>query len=211
MDNPARTAILRRMSTDIRFDSDILVIGGGLNGSCMALAAAQSGLSVTVIDAQKPGIHADPAFDGRSYALALTSQRMLAALGLWDALAPDAQPMLEVKVTDGRVGDGAAFLGLSFDAAEITDGPLGYMIEDRHLRRHLLSALAAVPGLSHRTDETVVAQATKAGLASVTLTSGEVLRARLLVGADGKQSGTATRAGIRRTGWTYRQSALVCA
>ncbi|SNR32606.1 UbiH/UbiF/VisC/COQ6 family ubiquinone biosynthesis hydroxylase [Puniceibacterium sediminis] len=211
MDNPARTTILRLMTTDTTYDSDILVIGGGLNGSCMALAAAQGGLTVTVIDTLSGETRADPAFDGRSYALAVTSQRMLAALNLWQGLADHAQPMQQIKVTDGRVGDSAAFLGLSFDAAEMADGPMGYMVEDRHLRAALLDALAATPGITHRTSATVVAQSTDTTGACVTLSTGETLRARLLIGADGRQSGTATRAGIRRTGWTYRQSALVCA
>ncbi|MGY9048074.1 MAG: UbiH/UbiF/VisC/COQ6 family ubiquinone biosynthesis hydroxylase [Rhodobacterales bacterium] len=211
MDNPARTAILQGMSTDMTYHSDILVIGGGLNGACMALAAAQTGLSVTVIDTLAGGVQSDPAFDGRSYALALTSQRMLAALGLWTALEHHAQPMLQIKVSDSRVGDSAAFLGLSFDAAEMGDGPMGYMVEDRHLRASLLSALTETDGITHRTGATVVAQNADATGASVTLSDGEILRARLLIGADGRQSGTATRAGIRRTGWTYRQNALVCA
>ncbi len=211
MDNPARTPILRRMNTDMTPQSDILIIGGGLNGSCMALAAAQSGLSVTIIDSHAPETHADPGFDGRSYALALTSQRMLAALGLWEALEQQAQPMLQIQVTDGRVGDGAAFLGLSFDAAEIADGPMGYMVEDRHLRRVLLGALAETPGITHRTGATVIDQSTDERIAGVTLADGETLTARLIIGADGRQSGTASRAGIRRTGWNYRQSALVCA
>ncbi len=210
MDNPADTAILRRMTTETT-NTDILIIGGGLNGCCMALAAAQAGLAVTLIDAQPTGDMSDPAFDGRSYALALTSQRMLAALGLWDALDRHAQPMLSIKVTDGRVGDGAAFLGLSFDAAEIGDGPMGYMVEDRHLRRVLLAALAQSPAVTHRTGATVIAQDTGAATASVTLADSETHHARLLIGADGRQSGTATRAGIRRTGWSYGQSALVCA
>ena len=193
------------------FDSDILIIGGGLNGGCMALAAAQAGASVTVIDALAGGIQADPAFDGRAYALALSSQRMLTALGIWPALAGHAEPMLQVKVADGRVGDGTAFLGLSFDASEIGDGPVGYMVEDRHLRGTLLAALERAPAVTHLTGETVIAQQADAAAASVTLAGGRTLRARLIIGADGRRSGTATRAGIRRTGWTYDQSALVCA
>jgi 2-octaprenyl-6-methoxyphenol hydroxylase len=56
-----------------------------------------------------------------------------------------------------------------------------------------------------------MAQATDMHGAAVTLADGAVLTARLLVGADGRQSGTAARAGIRRTGWDYGQTAMVCA
>ncbi|KMK65568.1 UbiH/UbiF/VisC/COQ6 family ubiquinone biosynthesis hydroxylase [Puniceibacterium sp. IMCC21224] len=207
MDNPARAAILQRM---IR-DTDIAIVGGGLNGCALALACARLGLRVALIDALPVATRALPAFDGRSYALALGSQRMLAALDLWQALDPNAEPIRRVQVSDGRIGMGTTFLGLDFDAAEIADGPTGYMIEDRHLRLALLDALAATPGIDHRAGETVVAQSTGPDGASLTLASGTTLTAQLIVGADGKGSGTARRAGITRTGWQYRQSALVCA
>lgn len=208
MDNPARTAILRPM-TD--FDSDILIVGGGLNGAALALAVARAGLSATVIDSLPRDTRADPGFDGRSYALALTSRRMLSGLGLWVQLVEHAQPMTEIKVTDGRVGDAHVFWGLHFDSAEIEEGPMGHMVEDRHLRRALLGALDASDQITHLEAETVVAQSTGPLGAEVTLASGRVLRARLIVGADGRQSGTAQRAGIRRMGWGYGQTALVCA
>merc|ERR1712034_17686 len=71
--------------------------------------------------------------------------------------------------------------------------------------------MEANPLVEQRAGETVIAQETGPGGISVTLASGETLRARLLVGADGRRSGTAARAGIRRTGWGYSQTALVCA
>ena len=72
----------------MRYDSDILIAGGGLNGPALALALAQNGLSVTVIDAREAPLRADVGFDGRAYALALGSQRLLSALGLWADLGP---------------------------------------------------------------------------------------------------------------------------
>ena len=65
----------------MEFDTDIAIVGGGLNGPCMALALAQAGLRVTVIDALARKTRNDAGFDGRSYALALTSQRLLAGTG----------------------------------------------------------------------------------------------------------------------------------
>ncbi|WP_417603960.1 UbiH/UbiF/VisC/COQ6 family ubiquinone biosynthesis hydroxylase [Primorskyibacter flagellatus] len=207
MDNPAPPTILADMS-DI---SDLLIVGGGLNGPALALASAQAGLSATVIDAMPVDKATAHDFDGRSYALALASQRMLARLGLWDVLEDDAQPMLEIKVSDGRAGEGAAFLGLHFDHSEIEEGPMGYMVEDRYLRRALMQAMGTTDLIRHLPDTRVTGQQTDAAGVSVTLDSGEVLRGRILIGADGRQSGTALRAGIRRTGWRYGQTALVCA
>lgn len=192
-------------------DSDLIIVGGGLNGPALALAAAQAGLHSIVIDALPLDTRDDPDFDGRSYALAQSSKRMLAALGLWDGLAANAQAMNEIKVSDGRVGDAEVFLGLHFNSAEIEDGPMGYMLEDRYLRRALLAAMEASPLISHHAETTVVAQFCDTQRASVTLADGTELSARLLVGADGRRSGTCARAGIRRTGWDYGQTALVCA
>ncbi|WP_242661778.1 UbiH/UbiF/VisC/COQ6 family ubiquinone biosynthesis hydroxylase [Salipiger thiooxidans] len=192
-------------------DCDILIVGGGLNGPALALAAAKAGLKSIVIDALPADTRSGDDFDGRGYALALASVRMLARLGLWDTLEAHAQPMHEIKVTDGRVGEAQVFLGLHFDSAEIEEGPMGQMVEDRYLRRALLAAMEAEPLVAQRAGETVIAQETTAGGVTVTLASGGTLTARLLVGADGRRSGTATRAGIRRTGWGYGQTALVCA
>ncbi|WP_306113222.1 MULTISPECIES: FAD-dependent monooxygenase [unclassified Roseovarius] len=191
--------------------SDILIVGGGLNGPAMALALAQAGHSVTVIDSLGEKIRKNAAFDGRSYALALASVRLLRAIGIWDRVSENAQPMLEIKVTDGRAGEGPSPFFMHFDHAEIEEGPMGYMLEDRFLRRAFLEAMDETAGITHLSGETVIAQEVKHSGVSVTLASDKTLASRLLIGSDGRGSGTATRAGIRRTGWDYGQTALVCA
>ncbi|MGO4914412.1 UbiH/UbiF/VisC/COQ6 family ubiquinone biosynthesis hydroxylase [Pseudogemmobacter sp. W21_MBD1_M6] len=195
----------------MKHDADILIIGGGLNGSALALALASGGISTCVIDALPLDTRTGDRFDGRSYALALASQRLLSAIGIWNGIADQAQPILEVKVTDGRAGEGPSPFVLHFDHHEIEEGPMGYMMEDRYLRRAFLSAMADSPLITHLSGETVVAQSTDANSATVTLASGKTLSARILVGSDGRRSGTAERAGIKRTGWGYGQTALVCA
>lgn len=192
-------------------DSDILIVGGGLNGPTLALAAAQAGLSSTVIDALPEPVRKNAAFDGRAYALALASVRLLRNLRIWNEVADNSQPMLEIKVSDGRAGQGPSPFFLHFDHAEIEEGPMGHMLEDRFLRRALIDAMQDVPNITQVSNDTVIAQATDATGVTVTLASGKVLHGRLLVGADGRTSGTAARAGIKRTGWGYGQTALVAA
>lgn len=203
MDNPARGAIVATM----RYDHDIAIIGGGLNGPALALALAQTGFRVAVIDRPATG-GAD--FDGRAYALALASVRLLEAVGVWQAVAENAQPMLEIKVTDGRAGQGASPWMLHFDHAEIEEGPMGHMVEDRHLRAAFADAMGRDGRITQIAGE-VTAQTTDVQGATVTLSSGDTLTARLIIGCDGRASGTAGRAGIRRTGWGYGQTAVVCA
>ncbi|KKN28690.1 hypothetical protein LCGC14_0851720 [marine sediment metagenome] len=207
MDNPHNTPISKAMD----FDADIAVVGGGLNGPALALALAQIGLRVTVIDSLPATTRAAENFDGRSYALALTSVRLLQSIGVWDAVQENAQPMLEIKVTDGRAGEGASPFFMHFDHAEIEEGPMGQMVEDRHLRQALSQAVKAKSNITLIDGETVTAQQTDSMGARLALASGKVLRVKLIVGADGRSSGTAQRAGIKRIGWDYGQTALVCA
>ncbi len=193
----------------MRTDFDILIAGGGLNGPALALALADAGLSVAVADARPADARAGDAFDGRAYALALASQRLLAALGLWPELAPNAQEIRKVEATQGAPGEGAGPFGLHFDGAELEEGRLGYMLEDRFLYRALLAAMQGrvthLPGLS------VIGQEAEGAAIRATLSDGRSISARLLVGADGRQSGVAARAGIRRIGHDYGQIALVAA
>ena len=186
-------------------------MGGGLNGPALALALAQTGHSVTVIDALAENSRKNAAFDGRAYALALASQRLLAAIGVWDRVAEHAQPMLEIKVTDGHAGAGPSPFFMHFDHAEIEEGPMGYMVEDRHLRRAFLDAMRDETAITQIDGRAVVAQDSDATGVTLTLDDGATIQGGLLVGCDGRSSGTASRAGIKRTGWDYGQTALVCA
>lgn len=192
-------------------DGDVLIVGGGLNGPALALALASGGVSSIVIDSQTVATRADPDFDGRAYALSLSSRRMLEALGLWSALAGRAQAIAEIKISDGRPGEGAAPWFLHFGHDEIDEGPMGHMIEDRYLRVALIEAMAAAPLIAHRAGATVTGQRVEPGGVSVTLDGGEELSGVLLVGCDGRESQTAARAGIGRSGRPYGQTSLVCA
>ena len=195
----------------MEYDADVIITGGGLNGPALALALARAGLTVVVIDAQPARARAEADFDGRAYALAIASKRLLAAIGVWDRVTEFAQPILEIKTSDGRPGEGPSPLFLHFEAAEIEEGPMGFMVEDRHLYAGFLDAMKDEPKITHLAATTVTAQeALPAGI-TVTLTDGRRLTGRVLAGCDGRQSGTALRAGIRRTGWGYGQIALVCA
>jgi 2-octaprenyl-6-methoxyphenol hydroxylase len=192
-------------------DADVLIAGGGLNGPALALALAGGGLRVAVIDARPAAARAEAGFDGRAYALAIASKRLLQAVGVWPAVADRCQPILKIKASDGHAGQGPAPFFLTFDAGEIEEGPMGFMLEDRFLYAAFLDAMAAAPGITLLSGETVVAQEAGPAGVSVTLGSGRVLTGRVLVGCDGRGSGVAARAGIRRQGWGYGQTALVTA
>ncbi len=206
MDNPGRTLILRGMI----IETDITIVGGGLNGTALALALASSGFEVALIDSLPQDKRSLAAFDGRSYALARASMQALQAIDIWQKIADETQPMLEIKVTDGRPGEGPAPFWMHFDHAELEDGPMGYMVEDRHLRRAYLDAVEASPNITHLAPATVTAQQVDGAFVTVQAGSDRI-QSRLLVGCDGRKSGVAERAGITRTLKDYGQTALVAA
>ena len=195
----------------MNYDTDIAIVGAGLNGAMMSLALAEAGFAVTLIDPQTLKSKQNPHFDGRSYSLAIASVRLMQALGLWEELAPNAQPILEIKVADGRAYSNPSPYFLHFDHHEIEEGPMGHMVEDRHLRPLLQKRLQSVSQINYRAGLSVSEMTITDTHAELRLNTEETLTTRLVIGADGRQSQTAERAGIKRTGWRYGQTALVCA
>src|SRR5690606_26564510 len=185
-------------------------------GATFALAVRQAGLKPLLIDPQPFELQLAPSFDGRATAVAFSNFRMLRAIGAGEAMAPHACRMDRILVTDGKRPGAAsgrplpAFL--RFDADEIadrTDGePLGYMIENRHIRAALAAAVTAA-GIEVLAPAAVQAVEHAPFAAEVRLADGRVLRAPLVVGAEGRGSKVREAAGIGVQGWTYGQSGVV--
>ncbi len=195
---------------------DVIIAGAGLAGATFALAAAQGGLRVVLVDPQPFDAQLAPTFDGRSTAIAFSTFRMLDALGVGTALRPHACRMDRILVTDGR-RPGAATRSqspafLRFDADEIgdrTDGePLGYLVENRRIRLALSEAVTAA-GIEVRAPALVVKVEVDAALSRVTLADGAVIEAPLVVAAEGRASTVRKAAGIETVGWGYEQSGVV--
>ncbi|GAA0870823.1 UbiH/UbiF/VisC/COQ6 family ubiquinone biosynthesis hydroxylase [Brevundimonas basaltis] len=195
---------------------DVIIAGAGLAGATFALAAAQGGLKVVLVDPQPFPAQLAPTFDGRSTAIAFSTFRMLDALGVGEGLRPYACRMDRILVTDGRrpgaASPAASSAFLRFDADEIgerTDGePLGYMVENRRIRVALSEAVTAAE-IEVRAPASVDRVGTGPGLATVTLADGAELRAPLVVGAEGRGSRVRREAGIDTVGWGYGQSGVV--
>ncbi|HYC68484.1 UbiH/UbiF/VisC/COQ6 family ubiquinone biosynthesis hydroxylase [Brevundimonas sp.] len=195
---------------------DVIIAGAGMAGATFALAAAQGGLKVGLVDPQPFSAQLAPTFDGRSTAIAFSTFRMLDALGVGTALRPHACRMDRILVTDGRrpgaASRAASSAFLRFDADEIgdrTDGePLGYMVENRRIRSALAEAVTAA-GIEVRAPASVERVEPGPGGAAVTLAGGSVIEAALVVGAEGRGSRVRREAGIDTVGWGYGQSGVV--
>ncbi len=192
-------------------DSDIIVVGGGLNGSLMAIAAANIGFTTIVLDSKNNEASVPNRFDGRSYALALSSVRLLKNLNIFEDIIHKSQPILDIKILDGKLVQGPSLFSLHFDNNEIHDGPMGQMVEDRFIREALFTKINKNEQINYKFNSKVTEHKKQSGYISVTLDNGEKLNTKLLVGADGRNSELANRAEIKKSGWKYNQSALVCA
>lgn len=182
---------------------DVLIVGGGLVGGTLACALGANGLSVACIDQDSPVVLTDEGYDGRSSAIALACQRVLEGVGIWPHMVQDSQPILDIRVTDTD-----SPLHLSYDHDSIGE-PMGYMAENRVMRKAVLARVAELPSVHYLAPCRMTTLERGIDDAVAVLDDGRTVRARLVVGADGRRSRTRDLAGIRLTGWPYHQTGIV--
>ncbi len=199
---------------------DLLIGGAGFAGLALAIALRQGlgeAFSVMVVD---PALATPQSKDPRASAIAAAARRLFEAIGVWDAVADKAQPILDMVVSDSKLDDVVRPTFLTFGgevehSRRAHDGgvdiiesePFAHMVENRHLIDALV-AKAKELGIDLRAG-TVSGFEHAANAIDVTLNDGEKISARLLVGADGARSVIRETAGIPNRGWSYDQSAIV--
>jgi 2-octaprenyl-6-methoxyphenol hydroxylase len=200
-----------------RSDVDVLIAGGGFAGLTLAVALRQALGERFAVAVADPGLsRAAAADDERASAIVASVRRLFETLGVWQRVAADAQPILDMAVTDSRLGDAVRPIFLTF-AGEVEPGePFAHMIENRILVE-ALTAKARELGIDLRsaavTDFTLAAAGDDKSSADrridARLSDAQALNARLLVAADGARSTIRGKAGIATHGWSYGQSAIV--
>lgn len=187
---------------------DVVIVGGGLSGLTQGIALASHGMSVAIVDREDPNRALAAGFDGRVSAIALASQRMLQAIGLWRHVT-EAQPMWDIRVSDSD-----SLLFLHYDHRDLGDAPFGYLVENRVIRQAQQAALAGLPRATLFAPMGVTSvqrgQPGSGAPAQIELGDGRRLQARLVIGADGRPSAMREQAGIRCTTWSYDQTGIVC-
>lgn len=183
---------------------DVAISGGGFIGGALALGLARYGVKVAVIDKVDPAATLDQGFDGRAFAVALSSQRLLAALDIWRRVAV-TEPIREIRVSDGD-----SLLFLHYDHAVLGDDPLGYMVENRVLRAALAAAITDQGAhITRLTPATVTDFQQGSDRAELTLADGRTISASLVIAADGRTSLLRDISGIPVVGWKYNQMGIV--
>ena len=193
--------------------TEALIVGGGLAGLTLANAFNHGGIDSVVVDAMDPSSATAAEFDGRAFAIAQASWRMLEQLGITAHLAGQVQPILDIMVSDGWVGKGPTPLTLHFDHAEATTGveALGNMVESRHMRVALLNALKGAPNARLLAPSRVSEVKRDGGRVRAVLDDGRIVEASVCLAVDGKNSQLRKSAGIRTFDASYDQSAIVTA
>ena len=190
-----------------RLDCDVLIVGGGLVGSTLAVALDTVGCRTVLVESRDPSRLEQPSFDARVTALANGSQRILDSLGLWRTLVRDAEPIRTIHVSErGRFG------AVRIDAREEGVAALGYTVENRRLGEALWTRLSAAKDFVllgraslrsfERDGEGVRARIDDAN-------GGVEVRARLMVAADGAESPVRAALGIGAREDRYAQQALI--
>ena len=121
---------------------DIIIAGAGMVGLGLATSLARAGLKVCVLEKTSMPAQLEPEFDGRVCAISLGSQRILEDIGAWENMKDYAEPILDIRVTDGETP-----FFLHFDHTEVGDEPVGFIIENRYIRHGLQQTAATLPNL----------------------------------------------------------------
>jgi 2-octaprenyl-6-methoxyphenol hydroxylase len=185
---------------------DVLIGGGSFAGLALAIALKQAlgpTYRVTV---------ADPAFgqaadDARASAIVAAARRLFETIRIWDIVAGEAQPVVDMHITDSRLGDAVRPVFLSFDGEVEHGEPFAHMVENKPLLAALVER-AKLDGVE-LVAQGVTGQTGAGSHILVTLADERTIAARLLVAADGARSGIRQRAGIATHGWDYGQSGIV--
>jgi 2-octaprenyl-6-methoxyphenol hydroxylase len=185
--------------------ADVLIIGGGIAGLTLGCALGGAGVTVVLVEPLPVERLTSTGFDGRTTAVAAGSQAALAAIGVWPAMEAEAQPILEIRVSDGH-----SPLFLHYDHREVGGEALGYIVENRVIRTALLDYLNGLPTVTLVAGRHVAALDRGGALARATLGDNTVVTARLAVATDGRNSPTRQEAGIETAAWRYRQVGIVC-
>jgi 2-octaprenyl-6-methoxyphenol hydroxylase len=188
--------------------TDILIAGAGYVGMAVAVAikSGRPSLGVTIVDAAPAGVWQR---DGRASAIAAAASRMLDQLGCWAEIAPQAQAITDMIVTDSRTSDPVRPVFLTFDGEVAPGEPFAHMIDNKVLNAALRRKAAELGVIVMEGVGVTGFEQQPAGLL-IHLADGKEIAARLLVAADGVNSRLREMAGIKTVKWEYGQSGIVC-
>jgi 2-octaprenyl-6-methoxyphenol hydroxylase len=191
---------------------DIFISGGGVAGLAAAAAFGSAGFSVVIADPAPPITEAAAeGADLRTTAFLQPARALLDRAGVWDRLLPHAAPLQIMRIVDAGGAEPEPRVTRDFDAADISEAPFGWNFSNWLLRRELVARLSDVHNVDFRPGIGFKSMLTREAEALVTLSDDSRLRARMVIGADGRGSPVRQAVGIEATTTRYGQKAVVFA
>lgn len=195
-----------------RTSTDILISGGGVAGLTAAAAFGAAGFRVICVDPAPPVTDAGAeGADLRTTAFLQPARALLDRAGLWDKLAPHATPLEVMRIVDAGGPEPVARVERDFVASEIGDLPFGWNLPNWLLRREIVARLGDLGTVDFRPGTGFARMVSRTNAALVTLSDGSQVEARLVIGADGRDSPVREAAGIDAKTIRYGQKAVVFA
>ena len=184
---------------------DVVICGGGLVGLTLGVALGQYGVETAIIDSIPLDNYLSKEFDGRASSIALGSKNLLDTIGVWSNIKSQAQPILQIRVSDGN----APFFP-HYDHLDVGDDPLGWMVENRSLRQSLLQKIKEYPNIKQYVPISVKSVDFRNNFVIFNLSNGDKIESSLAVAADGRNSFMRQQAAIKVTEIPYKQTGIVC-
>jgi 2-octaprenyl-6-methoxyphenol hydroxylase len=182
---------------------DVVIVGGGMVGTSLALALENSSLNIAIVEAAPWQTNQQPSYDDRGIALSYGSQRIFETMDVWQQLKPSCTPIQHIHVSD------RGHFGVTRLHAENENVPaLGQVITARNLGQTLVAKLSKQTLLSLFSPASVIGLSHSESVAEVTLDNGQTLKAKLIVAADGSQSSIRKLLDIQALEYDYKQTAI---
>ncbi len=186
--------------------TDILIIGAGPAGLCLASSLSETGLKIVVLERQSEAALADPAFDGREIALTHHSVQLMRQLGLWDRITPKEISALR----DARVFNGTSLASLNIGHDSSKQNELGYLIANHLIRKAAYEQAKSAPAITIKAEVQVTNILHDSHGVQVSLNNGEIINTQLLIGADSRYSETRRAMGIAADMHDFGKTMMVC-
>jgi len=181
---------------------DVIIVGGGLSGLSLACLLGQCGIKTACIDQLDPKAKTT---DLRTTAISYGSSQILTRAGIWGDMLKKASAIEDIQILDGD-----SPLLLQFLSSEVQDRAFGWIVENADLKKILSKKVKALKSVTHIAPASVSDFAINDDEASATLENGETLTAKLIIGADGRQSSVRKWMDIPTRQWSYNQRAVIC-
>ncbi len=189
---------------------DVIIIGGGLTGLQMALSLGSYDLRVAVVDKAPLSDVTNADFDGRTCAISYASANLMKKTGVWEHLIAHASPMYNIDIEDGDIVRGKSPFSVHFDCDIVGGEPLGYIVENNITRSTQYTVLSKMKNVDYFAEKSIKNIHRDDKGVQVFLNEGIELKAKLIVGCDGRNSQVRKNANIDTVGWKYDQMGIVC-